>query len=111
MPSERKRLWVALMRCSASLRLSIRSSRTVSSVGLSGMIFPFSAPLFHHIAPDKRVVIDERKMSLAVLKVAELRLSPYFSHPLFKRTLRLAYQPGLYYYRVCRRAHPSTGSC
>jgi hypothetical protein len=31
MPSERMRLWVALMRCPASLRLSIASSRTVSS--------------------------------------------------------------------------------
>ena len=32
MPSERMRLWVALMRCPASLRLSIASSRTVSSL-------------------------------------------------------------------------------
>jgi hypothetical protein len=30
-PSERMRLWVALMRCPASLRLSIASSRTLSS--------------------------------------------------------------------------------
>jgi hypothetical protein len=62
---------------------------------LSGIIPHFSAPLYHLLAPDKRVVIDERKMSLAVLKVAELHLSLYFSHPLFKRILRLAYQRSL----------------
>jgi hypothetical protein len=64
------------------------------------MIFPFSAPLYHHIAPDKRLVIDERKKSLAVLKVAERRLSLYFSNPLLKRILRLTYQRSLYS-RVC----------
>ena len=60
------------------------------------MFLPFSAPLYHHIAPDTCVVIDERKMSLAVLKVAEFRLNLYFSHPLFKRALRIAYQPSLH---------------
>jgi hypothetical protein len=49
-------------------------------------------------------------MSLAVLKVAELDLSLYFSHPLFKRILRLAYQRSLYR-RVCWREPPSTDSC
>ena len=34
-------------------------------------------------------------MSLAVLKVAEFRLNLYFSHPLFKRALRFAFQPSL----------------
>jgi hypothetical protein len=33
--SERMRLWVALMRCPASLRLSIASSRTVSSLAIT----------------------------------------------------------------------------
>src|SRR5215216_817816 len=35
MPSERMRLWVALIRCPASLRLSIASSRTVSSSAMT----------------------------------------------------------------------------
>jgi hypothetical protein len=35
MPCERMRLWVALMRCPASLRLSIASARTVSASAMS----------------------------------------------------------------------------
>jgi hypothetical protein len=35
MPCERMRLWVALIRCPASLRLSIASSRTVSSSAMT----------------------------------------------------------------------------
>src|SRR5215207_545919 len=34
-PCERRRFWVALMRCPASLRLSIASSRTVSSSAMA----------------------------------------------------------------------------
>jgi hypothetical protein len=34
-PCERMRLWVALMRCPASFRLSIASSRTVSSSAMN----------------------------------------------------------------------------
>jgi len=37
------------------------------------MFLPFSAPLYHPIAPDKLLAIEERKMSLAVLKFAALR--------------------------------------
>jgi len=37
MPCERMRPWVALMRCPASFRLSIASSRTVSSSAMSGV--------------------------------------------------------------------------
>jgi hypothetical protein len=35
MPCERIRLWVALIRCPASLRFSIASSRTVSSSAMT----------------------------------------------------------------------------
>jgi hypothetical protein len=43
------------------------------------MFLPFSAPLYHPIAPDKLLAIDEGKMSLAVLKFAELRVLDYLS--------------------------------
>jgi len=38
------------------------------------MFFPFSLLFYHPIAPDKLLAIDERKMTLAVSKVRELRL-------------------------------------
>jgi hypothetical protein len=37
------------------------------------MFLPFLAHLYNRNAPDKLFAIDERKMSIAVLKVAELR--------------------------------------
>src|SRR5215217_8501330 len=45
------------------------------------MVFPFSAPLYHPIAPDGLLAIDERKMSLAVSTFAELRFLGLLGRP------------------------------
>jgi hypothetical protein len=44
------------------------------------MFLPFSAPLYDRSTPDKVLAIDETKMSLAVLKVAELRFLSISRH-------------------------------
>jgi hypothetical protein len=43
------------------------------SLSLSDMFLPCLAHLYNRNAPDKLFAIDERKMNMAVLKVAELR--------------------------------------
>jgi len=43
---------------------------------------PFLAHLYNRNAPDKLFAIDERKMSMAVLKVAELRFLRLLGRPL-----------------------------
>src|SRR5215207_11326512 len=48
MPCERMRLWVALIRCPASLRLSITSSRTVFSSAMT--------EVYGHASSDHSVV-------------------------------------------------------
>jgi hypothetical protein len=53
----------------------------VFSVRLSGMLLPFSGPLYHPIAPDKFLATDERKMSPAVLKLAALRFLSILRNP------------------------------
>jgi hypothetical protein len=54
MPCERMRLYVALMRCPASLRLSIASSRRVSSLAMTD-VYGHAAFSDHPIGAVKRV--------------------------------------------------------
>ena len=49
MPCERMRPWVALMRCPASFRLSIASSRTVSSSAMTKVYGRAGLPDLHRL--------------------------------------------------------------